>query len=148
MGGGGEAADLLILLLTDEAVRHFTRAADALEKVRLGETVSMAAGPMAAEELKPLLVASGTMPGCLAYAHSRGHFTGYVHGGESLVGRVAENAEYYRTEGVTAAAILSGGVPRPADDDARALYEVLDRWPDQQAWSREHSYSSLVGSLW
>jgi len=130
---GARKTDTLLILPTDAHVQVFVKAFEGVGQLKLGGTAAVAAGPLGRDAGLDARLSQGGATVILSYSHSQGWYLGYNAEGEVLVGKPADNEDYYCTPGVTAAEILSGEVPPPTDKDAKALYALLYELTEAEA---------------
>ncbi|KAL4562194.1 hypothetical protein LXL04_034392 [Taraxacum kok-saghyz] len=116
---GGELADLIIVLRTEEAVKTFTSDVH----VSLGAGLSAAVGITGRTTEANVRAGSGGYATCYTYSCTKGAFVGCSLEGSIVVTRTRENSRFYGKEMMMSSEILLGSLPRPPA--AAALYRSL-----------------------
>jgi lipid-binding SYLF domain-containing protein len=113
---GGEVADFVFILNTEDAVKAFSHGGN----VTLGGNLSIAAGPVGRSA--EAIGTARDLAAVYCYAKSKGLFVGISVEGTLLIERKEANSGLYGP-GVRADMILNGYIPRPSC--ASGLYDAL-----------------------
>ncbi|KAI8466576.1 MAG: hypothetical protein J3K34DRAFT_524441 [Monoraphidium minutum] len=116
---GGELADVLLVLRTDEALHAFCSSAH----LGLGGAASAALGPVGRCAQAGLQIGAGGGGAAVGYSCSRGAFVGVAVEGSLFVVRDAANTNFYGYQATARQLLLEGSVPQPPA--ASLLYDAL-----------------------
>ncbi|KAG9159439.1 hypothetical protein Leryth_010984 [Lithospermum erythrorhizon] len=122
---GGELADFIIVLRTDDAVRTFTDDA----QLSIGAGLSAAVGIVGRTAEASLRACSRGYAACYTYSCCKGAFIGCSLEGSIVTTRSKENSRFYGSQSITASDILLGSLPRPPA--ASMLYRALGSMYDK-----------------
>ena len=118
---GAQVSDLLLLLMTDEAVDLFSLPEGA---VQLGADVGVAVGPLGRSLEGNFTIAPHQMAPVYSYSLSKGFYAGVSLDGKMIFARDNVNEKFYGLK-VHPRSLLSGEFPTPPA--AQPLYDALKR---------------------
>lgn len=116
---GGEFADLIIVLRSEEAVKIFSSDAH----VSLGAGLGGAIGIFGRTAEADVRAGTGGYAACYTYSCTKGAFAGCSLEGSVVTTRTHENSRFYGKQYITAPEILLGSLARPPA--AATLYRAL-----------------------
>ncbi|KAD3337865.1 hypothetical protein E3N88_33386 [Mikania micrantha] len=117
--GGGEFADLIIVLRSEEAVKTFSSDIH----VSIGAGLSAALGIIGRTAEADVRAGTGGYAACYTYSRTKGAFIGCSVDGCIITTRTHENARFYGKQSISAQEILLGSLPKPPA--AATLYRAL-----------------------
>ncbi|XP_076910805.1 uncharacterized protein LOC143568563 [Bidens hawaiensis] len=117
--GGGEFADLIIVLRSEEAVKTFCSDVHG----SFGAGLSAALGIIGRTAEADVRAGSGGYATCYTYSCTKGAFVGCSVEGSVVTTRVHKNSRFYGKQLITAQEILLGSLPAPPA--AATLYRAL-----------------------
>ncbi|XP_071718950.1 SH3 domain-containing protein PJ696.02-like [Rutidosis leptorrhynchoides] len=116
---GGEFADLIIVLRSEEAVKTFCSDVH----LSFGAGLSAAVGVVGRTAEANVRAGSGGYAACYTYSCTKGAFAGCSLEGSLVTTRSNENSQFYGKQFITTHEILLGSLPRPPA--AATLYRAL-----------------------
>lgn len=117
--GGGEFADLIIVLRSEEAVKTFSSDVH----VSFGAGLSAAIGIVGRTAEADVRAGTGGYATCYTYSCTKGAFIGCSLEGSVVTTRTHENSRFYGKQSISAPEILLGSLPKPPA--AATLYRAL-----------------------
>ncbi|KAI3697770.1 hypothetical protein L6452_30867 [Arctium lappa] len=117
--GGGEFADLIIVLRSEEAVKTFSSDVH----VSFGAGLSAAIGIVGRTAEADVRAGTGGYAACYTYSCTKGAFIGCSLEGSVVTTRSHENSRFYGKQSISAPEILLGSLPKPPA--AATLYRAL-----------------------
>ncbi|KAI3740211.1 hypothetical protein L2E82_30635 [Cichorium intybus] len=124
--GGGEFADLIIVLRSEEAVKTFSSDVH----VSVGAGLSAAVGITGRTAEANMRAGTGGYATCYTYSCTKGAFVGCSLEGSVVTTRTHENSRFYGKQFINSSEILLGSLPRPpaAATLYRALSEIYQKF--------------------
>lgn len=116
---GGEFADFIIVLRSEEAVKTFSSDVH----VSFGAGLSAAIGIVGRTAEADVRAGTGGYAACYTYSRTKGAFVGCSLEGSVVTTRTHENSRFYGKQLISAPEILLGSLPKPPA--AATLYRAL-----------------------